>query len=221
MKHNIYFHVPKTGGHTVWSSICGTQIIDIENPNSYIADDVTWLKNHFGYPKPETLQLMNSTGGTFYISMRDPATHLVSFYNMIRMAHVDDDSAVVSAIPRLWDWKWEEDNLQRIIELDLLNTIFPNNFVQYQHILPIIYLQNINTITILNQETLDFDISTKMNMDPYESQNVTAKTAERLDDFEIAHLDNLDEGAKVQLYKFLETDYYWYNLFQEEYNEKV
>ena len=84
-------------------------------------------------------------------------------------------------------------------------------------VLPILYLQDIDRIQLLNQETLDFDIQTKMGFTNYRSGNITEKNAERYDNFEIANLDNLEEALKIKLYKFLEPDYYWYNFFQETY----
>jgi len=124
MKHNIYFHQPKTGGHTIWSAIRGTQVTDIEKPECHVTDDATWHKVHFGYPNRELINQCNHSGGTFFISLRDPATHLVSFYNMIRMQHIEDPDEHVSSTPLLWDWSWEQNNLKRIIELELLEAVY-------------------------------------------------------------------------------------------------
>jgi len=215
MKHNIYFHQPKTGGHTIWSAIRGTQITDIEKPECHITDDVTWHKVHFGYPNQDLIDKCNSSGGTFFISLRDPATHLVSFYNMIRMQHIEDPNEHVSSTPLLWDWSWEQNNLKRMIELELLEAVYSFSAARYRNILSFLYLQDINDIQILNQETLDFDIQTKLGLEEFQSENVTAENAKKYDGFQVAKLDTLEDDLKTQLYKFLETDYYWYNLFQE------
>ena len=215
MKHNIYFHQPKTGGHTIWSAIRGTQVTDIEKPECHVTDDVTWHKVHFGYPNRELIHQCNHSGGTFFISLRDPATHLVSFYNMIRMQHIEDPNKHVSSTPLLWDWSWEQNNLKRIIELELLEAVYSYGAARYRNILPFLYLQDIDDIQILNQETLDFDIQTKLGLEEFQSENVTAENAKKYDGFQVAKLDTLEDDLKTQLYKFLETDYYWYNLFQE------
>lgn len=215
MKHNIYFHQPKTGGHTIWSAIRGTQITDIEKPGCHTADDITWHKVHFGYPNQDIINKCNGSDGTFFISLRDPATHFISFYNMIRMLHIEDPDEHVSSTPLLWDWNWEQNNLNRIIELELLEAVYSFSAARYRNILSFLYLQDINDIQILNQESLDFDIQTKLGLEKFTSENVTAENAKKYNGFEVAELDKLEDGLKIQLYKFLEMDYYWYNLFQE------
>lgn len=219
MKHNIFFHIPKTGGTTVWSTIRGEQVIDIyEKPESYTRDGVTWHKVHFGYPNRYLVDQCNHSGGTFFISLRDPATHLISFYNMVRISHINTPDECVSSIPLLENWTWEENNLEQYIKLEMLETVYSLSVVgRFRHILHYLCLQDINHIKILNQESLDFDISTKLGLDPIERQNVTAKNAENHQGFQIAKLEDLDEESKTQLYKFLEIDYYWYNKFQEKY----
>lgn len=224
MKHNIFFHQPKTGGFTTWSAILqGKRIDDLDTPECYVHGDTTWWKVHFGYPKQDLIQKCNKSGGTFFIGMRDPATHFVSYYNMTRMNHIDatDDeralSEYVTSLPLMWDWKFEQDRLKEIIELDLLESVFHFSIMKMRNSLSVLYMQDIQHIQLLNQETLDFDIQTKMGFTNYESLNITEKNAERYDNFEIANLDNLEEALKIKLYKFLEPDYYWYNFFQETY----
>ena len=217
MKHNIYFHIPKTGGNTVWSAISGKQFTDIERSESCTIDDVTWHKVHFGFPNLDLINKCNSSGGTLVISLRDPATHLVSFYNMIRIGHINTPDERVSALPLLWNWTWEENNLEQYIKLELLETVYSFGGLRLRHILPYLCLQDINHIKILNQESLDTDIRTKLGIDKFQSENVTAENAKKYAGFQLAKLDTLEDESKIKLYKFLEKDYYWYNLFQEEF----
>lgn len=217
MKHNIYFHIPKTGGHTVWSAIRNKQVTDIEVPESYTIDDVTWHYVHFAYPKQDIINKCNSTGGTVFISLRDPATQLISFYNMVRIAHINSRDEHVSALPLLWNWTLEENNLEQYIKLELLDTVYSFPTARLRYVLPYFFLQDINHIKILNQESLDTDIRTKLGIDKFQSENVTTENAKNHDGFQIAKLDTLEDELKTKLYKFLEIDYYWYNKFQEEF----
>lgn len=217
MKHNIYFHVPKTGGHTVWSAIRGKQVTDIEKPESCTIDDVTWHKVHFGFPNLDLINKCNSSGGTLVISLRDPATQLVSYYNMIRMAHINTPDECVTTLPLLRNWTWEENNLEQYIKLELLETVYGFGAARLRNILPYFCLHDMNHIKILNQESLDTDIRTKLGIDKFQSENVTTENAKNHDGFQIAKLDTIEDELKTKLYKFLEIDYYWYNKFQEEF----
>lgn len=225
---NMFIHPPKTGGMTVWKSLIGDT--EITRENCFKSGD--WNHYHLQYPTPRDFEKLKESDGRCVISLRDPVEQWISAYNFQRynMVVLEEDGAEAAVRYGMMDPKLAEmsiSGLRHLFEqsfdgfdprknqlkelLKAKNINFYNPKDRYAQLITKLMDDYWDDIHIIEQETLELDIESKLNIKFLGSENMI-NYGEKIE-----IVDEVDDEMMEMFSEQLEDDYNaYYNLLAEE-----
>ena len=225
---NMFIHPPKTGGMTVWKSLIGDT--EITKENCWQSGD--WKHYHLSYPSSEDFANLIESDGRCVISLRDPVEQYISAYNFQRynMVVLEEDGAEAAVRYGMMDPQLAEmsitalrnhfeqsfdgfdprkNQLKELLEAEQINFYHAKD--QYAHLITKLMDDYWGDIHIIEQETLELDIESKLHIKFLGSENLI-NYGEKIE-----IVDVVDDEMMEMFGDQLEKDYEaYYHILAEE-----